>query len=63
MSGIVGDNFDQESGLVKSGAVGFKKVASDPGSPAVGEVWYNTTTGDFKVNDDGVIKKVTVSGD
>jgi len=61
MSGIVGDNFDQESGLVKSGAVGFKKVASDPGSPAVGEVWYNTTGNVFKFFDGSNTITVTTS--
>jgi len=62
MSGIVGNNFDKESGLIKSGT-GIAQVASDPGSPAVGEVWYNTTTGDLKVNDNGSTKKWTVVGD
>ena len=60
MSGIVGDNFDKESGLIKSG-VGIQKVASDPGSPADGEIWYNTTSGDLKINDEdaeGVIWSV-----
>jgi hypothetical protein len=29
-------------------ATNFTSLASDPGSPANGDVWYNTTTGLFK---------------
>ena len=63
MSGIVGNNTDRESGLVKAAVGEIEDLASDPGSPADGEIWYNTTSGDLKINDDGTTKKWTVSGD
>lgn len=49
MSGILSDNTGRASGLVKAVGGGIEKVSSDPGSPAVGDVWFNTTTNLLKV--------------
>ena len=48
MSGIISNNTDKDSGLVKTGEIGVEQLASDPGSPATGQLWYNTTSGVFK---------------
>ena len=49
MTGIISDNQGRSSGLVKAVGGGIEKVSSDPGSPAVGDVWFNTTTNLLKV--------------
>jgi len=36
-------------------------LASDPGSPLEGQVWYNTTTGSLKFYNGTATKTVTVS--
>lgn len=39
----------------------FRVVSSDPGSPANGEVWYNSTSHAFKCRQAGTTKTFTVS--
>ena len=51
MSGIVGNNTNRESGLVKAAVGEVEKLASDPGSPVEGQIWFNTTSNVFKYFD------------
>lgn len=51
MSGIVGNNTDRESGLIKAAVGEVEKLASDPGAPVEGQVWFNTTGNVFKYFD------------
>ena len=51
MSGIVGNNTNRESGLVKAAVGEVEKLASDPGSPVEGQIWFNTTGNVFKYFD------------
>jgi len=51
MSGIVGNNTDRISGLVKLSVGEVEKLASDPGSPAEGQIWFNTAGNVFKFFD------------
>lgn len=39
----------------------FQVVASDPGSPVDGQVWYNSTSDDFKGQANGVTVTFTVT--
>jgi len=48
MSGIVGNNTDRESGLVKAAVGEIEVIAGDPGSPATGQIWYNSSANVFK---------------
>ena len=51
MSGIVGNNTDRESGLIKAAVGEVEKLASDPGSPVEGQIWFNTESNVFKFFD------------
>lgn len=56
-SGGVGLNIATNGGLVISSGVlvrGLRIVSSDPGSPADGDTWYNSTTGSPKVTTKGL---------
>jgi len=49
MSGKVTDNRGRSSGLVKAISAGIPVVSSDPASPTLGDVWYNTGSNTLKV--------------
>jgi len=51
MSGIVGNNTDRESGLIKAAVGEVEKLAADPGSPVEGQIWFNTESNVFKFFD------------
>ena len=59
MSGIVGNNTDRESGLVKAAVGEIENLASDPGSPAEGQIWFNTAGNVYKFFDGSNV--ITVS--
>jgi len=46
------------TGVVATSA-SFQSLASDPGSPANGDVWYNTTSGTFKCKRSAGVKTFT----
>ena len=61
MSGIVGNNTDRESGLIKPAVGEVEKRASDPGSPVAGQIWYNTTSNVFKIYNGSSTVTITTS--
>ena len=61
MSGIISDNTDKDSGLIKTAEAGVEKLASDPGSPATGQLWYNTASGVFKGYNGSATVTITTS--
>ena len=49
MSGIISDNADVQSGLVKTPSANFvmQTIAGD-GSPSEGDMWFNSVTKTFR---------------
>ena len=63
MSGIISDNADLHSGLVKTPSANFEMqvVAGDLGSPSTGDIWYNSVSKTFRCRNNASTITITTS--
>jgi|TARA_Y100000310_G_scaffold239032_1_gene242580 hypothetical protein len=61
MSGTISNNISQSSGSITAPSGGIQILASDPGSPTTGQVWYNSTTNTLKYYNGSATRTVTAS--
>ena len=62
MSGIISDNADVQSGLVKTPSANFtmQTIAGD-GSPSEGDIWFNSVSKTFRCRNDSATVTITTS--
>ena len=62
MSGIISDNADVHSGLIKTPSANMEmQVVAGDGSPSEGDIWYNSVSKTFRCRNDSATITITTS--